>query len=148
MSWNDFTYAMGNLQNLINFTRGVSDKSSGQSLGTRLQDNGINLFGNTMALGTARDVRTYTGSNLGYMGYFSANGDAAAALDNTNRASIWSYQYLTPAYYDSIYMRNGMYGMGGMYGMYGMGGMGGMYPTSTFSTVSYTNGNQPRSYWG
>ena len=137
MSWNDFTYAMGNLSNLLNFTNGVLDKKSGQPLTTRLQDNGINLFGNTMALSTARDVRTYTGSNLGYMGFFSAKGNASEAMANTANASVWAYQNLTPMYYDNIFMQSGMYGMGGMYGMnsmYGMGRMGSMYPTTSYTT--------------
>ena len=146
MSLNDFTYAMGNLSNLLNFTNGVLDKKSGQPLATRLQDSGINLFGNTMALGTGRDIKTNTGSNLGYMQFFSAKGNASEALANTANASIWAYQNLTPMYYNNYFMQRGLYGMNGMYGM---NRMGSMYPTTTYSTMQTPAANRRfQGYWG
>lgn len=141
MGWNDFTYAMGNLSNVFRFSKGILDKSSGESLGTRMQNAGIELFGNSMALDNARNIRSHTGSNIGYMGFYSANGDASQAMQNTTNASLWAASMYTPMFY------NNMGGMGG-YGMYGS------YPTTTYSSYSYTTGGNNgfnnkffRGYW-
>jgi len=138
MSWNTFTYSMGNLTNLTTFAQQVKDKSNGNFF-TRLQDAGLNLWGNSMAIRTARDTRTYTGSNVGYMGFFQANGNASDALYNTSNASLWAYNMLTPRFYDNMNSTYGM-GSGGMYGMGGMSMAGGLQGSSIFN-------NRYHGYW-
>ena len=140
MGWNDFTYAMGNLRNMFGATNTLIDKNSGVPLGQRMKDAGIELFGNSMALRTAWDIKNNTNSSVGYAGFFSANGDASQAMQNTTNAAMWSAQMYTPTSYWNSYM-----GMNGMYGS--------MPQTTNYSYSYTTNGTQNsgsnffRGYW-
>ena len=124
MGWNDFTFAMGNIANVFRATNGVLDKSQGGTLGSRMQQAGIQLFGNSMALQTAKDIRANTGSCIGYTGFYAANGDASKAVQNTTDAALFATQMYTPMFYSN------MRGTSSMYGMYNS------YPTSTYASPS------------
>lgn len=144
MGWNDFTYAMGNLSNVFRAANGVLDKSQGGTIGSRMQNAGIQLFGNSIALQTAKDIREHTGSSIGYAGFFSANGDSSKAIQNTTDAALFATQMYTPLFYSN------MRGMGMYGGMYG--GMYNSCNTSTYAPASSGgfgtfNNNFFRGYW-
>lgn len=108
MSWNNFTFAMGNITNLLRATNTALKKDGNTGLGDRLQDAGMQLFGNSMALRTARDIRNNTYSSAGYTGFFAANGNADKAMKNTTDAALWAYQTYTPMFYYNNYNPMGM----------------------------------------
>lgn len=146
MSWNSFTYAMGNLSNMFKFANGMFDKQSG-NITDRLKNSGTELLGNTIALRTARDTRTYTGSSLGYTGFFSAQ-NSSEALQNTMGAADFAMRMYTPMYYNNYGNTYSGYGMSNM----GLGSMNYMYGNNFSSSFGGNfgggfNNNRFRGYW-
>lgn len=144
MSWNSFTYAMGNISNMLNFANGMLNKSGG-SFVDRMANSGTNLVGNTIALKTAKDTRTYTGSSVGYTGFFRANGNAQAALQNTMEAATTAYQIYTPMYYN-MYNSNNIFNS---YNMNNMSSLNFLQRSNIAGTFGgpYANNNRFNGYW-
>lgn len=134
---------MGNISNLLKFANGMLDKNGGNFV-DRLKNSGTNLFGNTIALRTAKDTREYTGSSIGYTGFFSAQ-NGSEAIQNTNAAADLALRLYTPYYYN-------MYNSGNMFGSYGMSNMNYMNFSQRSNIAgtfggAYTNNNRFHGYW-
>ena len=113
-------------------------RKAGETVGDKVTNAGINMFGNAAATQNAAELREWTGSNLGYLGKNVANGDGQQALFNTMQASLFTHQT------NMMFSPWGMPGMS-MGGYYTSAGMWDMMPGGTwgpgFGAPSFPGGD-------